>query len=496
MFAAIAVFILTIIGIQIFTFNISYDEAFTYLSYSKYDKFFDMFLINLANNHFLNSFLIYFTSLFAPFSSVAIRLPIFVFGTIYFILSAIVSTKFRNSLLCFGLLTCYYFFISHFAMARGYGMAATLVLAGLSYLISEKNKLQNHYTALVILIIACLANFASFSILIALITYLWLFEYNRKLIVFSKKRNIFLAVSIVLIAIIFLNISKDGKPLFGAYDQPFTEAVTLYYLNTLIPFIQFPVLVAYLVEVFFIVYLIFMLIRFPHKVKFGFILGINFGIIYLSSHFLHKPYPTARVLVPYWSLIVLAVLECIEFITTKLSVNKWILTSFNMICLMGLLYAYGTSITFKESVFKDSQEVSLENDMINNLHIADHIDKDIRPDVEFYLRKGKFYNTIPSTINNLKPDTVIKTKYETVRFYKEKKIVSIYLPNNYKDNSYSYTLNFNDSSSIAKAINTELFEYNFNDSICRIIILPCDTKLLKHIDIFNNKILIASPRLR
>jgi len=492
LFAVIAVFILTLIGIQASSFNMSYDEAFTYVAYSKYDRFFDMFLINLANNHFLNSFLIYFTALFAPFNSFAIRLPVFVFGIIYFILSAIISTKFRNSLLCFGLLTCYYFFIHHFSVARGYGMAATLILAGLSFLISENNKQKNNYTSIVILILACFANFASFSILIALIIYLWFFEYKKKVLVFSKKQTIFIVVSLFLITIAFLNISKEGKPLFGAYEESFTKAITFYYLKTLIPSVQFSVVFVYFLEFFFIIYLLFMLIKFPRKIKFGFILGVNFSIIYLSSHFLHKPYPTARVLVPYWPLIVLAVLECIEFVTNKLSINKYILTSFNIICLTGLLYCYSTQITFKENIFTNSEEVSIENNLINKLTISSYIDKDIRPDIEFYLRKGKFYNTIPTSLNNIKPDIVLKTKHETVRLYKDKRIVSIYLPKRNEDNFYSYNLKLNNDSSISKAINTDLFEYKIQDSICQLIILPKDIKLGKHIDVFNNKILIAS----
>ena len=495
LFAGIAAFILSIIAIQAAIFNMSYDEAFTYVAYSKYDRFFDMFVVTLANNHFLNSFLIYFTALPAPFNSFAIRLPAFIFCIIYFILSAIISTKFKNSLLCFGLLTCNYFFIHHFSVARGYGMAATLVLAGLSFLISEKNKDKNNYTAIVLLIIACVANFASFSILIALITYLWFFEYKRKLLVFSKRRNIFIAVSVTLIAIIFLNLSKDGKPLFGAYNESFTQAVTLYYLQTLIPSVQFSILFVYVLESLFVIYLVFMLIKFPQKIKFGFILAINFLIIYLSSKLLHKPYPTARVLVPYWPLLVLTAIECVEILTNKLSVSKYVITSFNVLCLVCLLCFYGAQITFKKNIFTNSEEISMETDVITNLNIADNIDKDIRPDIEFYLRKGKFYNTIPANINKLTPDTLIKTKNEIVEFYKQKKIISLYSKQNVENDFYTYNLVMNNDSVISKSINRDLFEYDIKDSICQLIILPNQINEFKRIDILNNKKLIVSLNL-
>jgi hypothetical protein len=248
-------------------------------------------------------------------------------------------------------------------------------------------------------------------------------------------------------------------------------------------------------ESLFIVYLVFMLIKFPSKVKFGFILFVNFLIIYLSSRLLHKPYPTARVLVPYWPLLVLAGIEFAEIITNKNLIHNYIVASFNAICLAGLLYFYCTKITFKENIFTNPEAVSMEKDVITDLNIAANIEKDVRPDIEFYLRKGKFYNTIPQSIVKLKIDTFIKTKQETIRYYKEKKIVSIYSKVEDGTNPYSYNLMLTNDSSISKSINTDLFEYEVKDSLCRLIILPNQTTELKRIDIFNNKILIVSLNL-
>ncbi len=490
LYSIISTFILAIIGIQIFLFNLSYDEAYTYLAYAKYDKFFNIFALNLANNHVLNSLLIYFSSLFAPFSILAIRLPIFIFAIIYFIISAIVSSRFRNQLLCFGLLTCYYFFIQHFTVARGYGMAATIELFGFLFLTLEKDKLKNNFTSIVFLIVACCANLAAFSILIALLTYLWLFEYDRKFIVFSKKRNIFLSLSFLIISLSFFIISKDGKPLFGAYNESFTEAVTLFYLQTLIPFIKVPLFIAYVIEFLFIAYIIYMIFRSANKSKFGIILFINFTIIYLSGSILHKPFPTARVLIPYWPLIVFAIIEFIELLSIKLSISKSLIMLLNILCLIILIYSYCSSITFKENIFKDPQVMSLEYDVQSDLNISPYFINELRPDIEFYLKKGKFYNTIPTNLSKIKPDTIINTKNETIRFYKEKKIISIYLSEQKKETEYSYNLNFeNDSSSKNLLINTDLFEYKLNDSICRIIVLPNGIKLLSQVQIFNNNIL-------
>ncbi len=494
LFGIIAIGILSIIGFQALSFNISYDEAYTYLSYSRYDQFFDMFASNLANNHFLNSFLIYFTSLIAPYSSWGLRLPVFIFAVFYFILSARIATKFRNTLLCFGLLTCYYFFIDHFAVARGYGMAATLTLLGFSFMLLEKDKLKNNYTAIIILIISCLANFSALSILISVLGYLWIFEYKKKLNVFSKKQNIILIVSICIIVVAFLNVTKEGRPLFGAYNGSFTTAVTNCYLQNLLPFVQFPVYVAYVIEFAFIFYFLLAIIKFPGKAKFGIILGFNFIIIYLSSHLLHKPYPTDRVLIPYWPLIAFAVVEFTELLTVKLSLPKWAIMSFNSACLILLLFSFSKCVTFEKNIFNDSEKVSIEKNMLCELNIStyDFNENTMRPDIEFYARKGKFYNTIPENINKMKPDTIIKTENEILRFYKQKKIVSIYLSKEWKANSYSYNLNFhNDSSLISQKINTELFEYEFKDSICRLIILPKEIKLLKQVAVFSNQKLIA-----
>ena len=490
LFAVIAIFILTIIGIQAFTFNISYDEAFTYLSYSRYDRFFDMFASNMANNHFLNSFFIYFTSLFAPYSTFGLRLPGLIFCLFYLILSASVATKFRNSLICFGLLTCYYFFTGHFAAARGYSMAATLTLFGFSFLLLEKDKLKNNYTSIIILIIASLANFSALSILFSVLIYLWIFEFKKKFNVFSKKQTIFLIISIIIIVAAFLNVTKEGRPLFGAYTGTFTEAVTLYYLQTFIPFFTIPVLVAFLLELSCIIYLIIAIIKFPDKAKFGIILGLNFSVVYLSAFLLHKPYPTARVLVPFWPLIALTVLEFIELISTRLIINKRMILLFNGLCLILLFFSFCNSITFKKNIFNDSESISYEKDLLSDLNISsyDLNENTIRPDIEFYLRKGNFYNTIPKNISKIKPDTIIKTEKESLKYYKQIKIVSVYLPKKWKENSYSYRLSFsNDSIAPVQKINTDLFEYEFKDSICRLIILPQGTKLLKQIDVLNNQ---------
>jgi len=494
LFGIIAIGILSIIGIQAVTFNISYDEAYTYLSYSRYNQFFDMFASNLANNHFLNSFLIYFTSLIAPYSSWGLRLPVFIFAVFYFILSASIATKFKNSLLCFGLLTCYYFFIDHFAVARGYGMAATLTLLGFSFLMLEKDKSKNNYTAIVILIIACLANFSALSILVSVLGYLWIFEYKKKLNVFSKKQNIILIGSICVIVVAFLNVTKEGRPLFGAYNGSFTTAVTNCYLQNLFPFVQFPVSVAYVIEFVFLFYFIFAIIKFPHKAKFGIILGFNFIIIYLSSHLLHKPYPTDRVLIPYWCLIVMAILEFTEHLSAKLSLSKLVIMSFNSACLILLFFSFGKSVTLEKNIFNDSEIISFEKDMLYEVNISsyDFNKNTMRPDIEFYARKGKFYNTIPENISKLKPDTIIKTENEVLRFYKQKKIVSIYMNKEKKANSYTYDVNFNnDSSFVSQKINTDLFEYELKDSICRLILFPKEIKLLKQVVVFNNQNLIA-----
>jgi hypothetical protein len=75
--------------------SITYDEAYTYMAYAKNfnSSSFEALIkpISLANNHFLNTILIFISSTIIgePYSEIAIRLPNLLFYIIYFCFSYI-----------------------------------------------------------------------------------------------------------------------------------------------------------------------------------------------------------------------------------------------------------------------------------------------------------------------------------------------------------------------------------------------------------------------
>ena len=64
------------------TTTMQYDEAYSYLYYGT--TLDDVRDLSLANNHPLNSFLIYLSSYFSPYNDFMIRLPNIIFLILYF----------------------------------------------------------------------------------------------------------------------------------------------------------------------------------------------------------------------------------------------------------------------------------------------------------------------------------------------------------------------------------------------------------------------------
>ena len=105
----------------------TYDEAFTYLSYVRTN---DYLTVNIANNHLLNTILMWIFSIFGN-SEFILRLPNLISGIIYIYVGYKISAKFENNLLILLILLLNPVVFDFLSLARGYGISATLNLVGI-----------------------------------------------------------------------------------------------------------------------------------------------------------------------------------------------------------------------------------------------------------------------------------------------------------------------------------------------------------------------------
>ena len=115
--------------------QISYDEAYSFLQYTYTKNFFN---IGLANNHLLNTVLIYPFSLL-DLSELSLRLPNILSGVFYIFISLKLSENSKYKILTFSILTLCPYLIEFFSIARGYGISTFFILAGLYLFVKETN---------------------------------------------------------------------------------------------------------------------------------------------------------------------------------------------------------------------------------------------------------------------------------------------------------------------------------------------------------------------
>ena len=109
--------------------DLTWDEAWTYLFYGRTPLGFTR--LDYANDHPLNSILIWASTRMFGNSEFIIRIPNVLAGGLYLYSSAKLIGVVRGKLLAFGLCVLQPYLLDYFALARGYGIAAALVQFGL-----------------------------------------------------------------------------------------------------------------------------------------------------------------------------------------------------------------------------------------------------------------------------------------------------------------------------------------------------------------------------
>ena len=332
--------------------QISYDEAFSFLQYTYTKNFFN---IGLANNHLLNTLLIYPFSLI-DLSEFFLRLPNILSGVLYIFICLNLSEDSNNKTLTFTILTLCPYLIEFFSIARGYGISTFLILSGLYFFINESKKW-------IFLSPICFL-LSSFSINIMII-FLWVFVFvNYKtyfLKIDLKKIALLLVLSFFTLGIIFtvFTVTSDGKPIYGIENISFSYLllssfgiVELYKVNNILIKILFSL-------IFFLPLLFF---RIHENISKRLTL-ISFGSLFLAFLLplvFEKPFPQLRILLPFLPGLLISISTTINSLINRyknsmknLSYLLIIFLSLNMISTLDLDSYYDWKAPYERSNFTD-----------------------------------------------------------------------------------------------------------------------------------------------
>lgn len=216
--------------------GITYDEAFTYLVYAKplmdsptISTVQSIFWGSVANNHWLNTFFIALTcgALNIQFNEFLIRLPSIAMGCVYLGLVLWEFCRGRLNGIQYAVLTFCYYAAEFFGLARGYGMAATLVLGGiLLYDRWREEKFEKHFLLLLSVGLFLLSAYANsvtlvccFCLGIVMAGHLIL---ERKLLSFLRKcwpvLLVYAGAGLVIVKYHF-RVSGEGMPLWASSES-------------------------------------------------------------------------------------------------------------------------------------------------------------------------------------------------------------------------------------------------------------------------------------
>jgi hypothetical protein len=176
-----AAFFLGYVGLRAARVAITFDEAHTYLSYVA-KGFLGVFDFDTANNHFLNTLLVWLFSRFAGSSEFVLRVPSLLGYLLYLVFSYRLLMRYARpffALAGFLLLNLNPYLLDFFGLSRGYGLSIGLLMAAFYYFLRFIDQMEEGspdvFRSLVISLAAAafavLSNFSLLDVYIILVLY-------------------------------------------------------------------------------------------------------------------------------------------------------------------------------------------------------------------------------------------------------------------------------------------------------------------------------------
>lgn len=441
--------VLGIVLFQSYFLEINYDEAYTYLNTGRYDNVWQIYQFRIANTHFLNSLLMSITTLFFPYNDVAIRLPAILFAAFFISTSISFSKAFKNRFILLGLLFFFYFFTMYLSMARGYGMSAACVMA-MIFVYYNKPKFENWFlTFSIFALLAMYGNYVAIPIILVFGAYIYAIDFKFSLPPVTKKTLYWLIGIFVLGVYGFYSVTKAGKPLYGAFDEGFWQAIPMDWLARFIggyvtseyvladelgyiPQLAGPLFILLIVGVISVYFFG------GRKNVIGVVTITTLFLVFVISELGSKPLPTGRVLLPFWPLIVVTLIEVLEYLTNKLSVNGVVIKLVNLSLLVLIMVNYTghfngvwskdrlANIPFEILVpFSNYEKNFTPQDWYYDSGINEFGDKGIRPEAFYVLIKERRDHKLPALLEGVEPSQTDLLGSFKVSEYKNKKLITL-----------------------------------------------------------------------
>jgi hypothetical protein len=350
----VGVFVFLVTLIRSIVVGITYDEADSYLRYVWYVKRFDGFLIiDIANNHPLNTLLIYLTTSIThiKFNEFIIRLPNVSAFFVYLLLAYKVSATQKYRYFTFSVLVLNPYLDEFFGMARGYGLAATFTLAALIVYIANRGSHKNIIIAAYLFTLAS-ASIASGLVLLASFSiFAVFFDLGIKNLPQFIRENfvhiiILLAINAYL-AYSFLVAANNDPNLVGDYSGNLFNAVPFSFTGMFITTKPLQLILAAAGSIFFIIGVLSCIKRL-RAIPLSMFLALEIVISYGIATIMAKPLPSGRVLLPLYPLLALSSIELIAQIyeVIKKYLSPKLVSAFLGIVSFMLVLSYAKSINF------------------------------------------------------------------------------------------------------------------------------------------------------
>lgn len=202
-FVVISMIIFIIALLRAIKISITFDEAITYMNFIDINNIKQLNYSVIANNHILNSFLIFLIKAVTrlEYNEFIIRIPNLVFYLIYIIFTYKISCLYKNKYTVATLLMLNYSVNEFSSLARGYGMASALILVSIYYykIYLKEKKESNLIKTFIMLFLASLANTINLIVFIII-----LIDSTFRMIKEKKFRKFFYQNKIKLIILFFL----------------------------------------------------------------------------------------------------------------------------------------------------------------------------------------------------------------------------------------------------------------------------------------------------
>jgi hypothetical protein len=329
--------VFAVIVIKAASADLTWDEAWTFLHYGRDPLGFTR--LDLANDHPLNSVLVWASTRLLGNSELIIRLPNVLAGGLYLAATARLVRGVRLKALAFAVCALQPYLIDYFSLARGYGLAVALVQCGLVagfFAGTGRRRLATMLGCCV------LASFAIFSTVVALYALIaahlvdaWRHRRETGGAVSGLRVSLaFGALGLVPVAGL-LWVSRAGVPLVGS-DAGFFDAIPRAIAAMYVPD-RWAVTVAIL-GLLALAAMLLSAVR--HLGRRATVLlaasAICLAAAWLAAWVLGKPLPSGRVLLPWLPLFSLAVIASAEdlYAAAHLRGRRWIVAGTVPLCLL------------------------------------------------------------------------------------------------------------------------------------------------------------------